>query len=492
MADNNFTFNISLSVLNHLGRNLYRSFITVLGEAISNSWDADAENIHIYIGRKNRCLIIKDDGIGMNESDFQNHFLKIGYSKRKEGISKSEKGRPYIGRKGIGKLAMLSCAERVTVISKIEGGEYVGGCIDNSGLDEAIQSDMTPDQYELGNWSLQDFEEYTLKHRRGTIIRFDDLHDGISNTIEYLKKVIALNFRFSLVLEDDQFDIFLNDEKISIDHLSNLANKTSYLWILNDIDDPYVSEKLTQPLLQKNPKKIEIGTNIQGFIASVEKPSNLKILTTNERVSIDLFVNGRLREKDILKHIPTTRIVESYLYGQIHFDELDDDKDRFTSSREGIVADDPKFQKLLDELKKNVIPIVMDDWDKWRLEANKDGDPDNERFTRKQRGARTLFGAVSEEYTPPTDTENKDKVDGWVNNLADDAEFNFSTYAECFVSENLIRHYIKDKKIELSEEAKREIEKWQQKENDNKGKGNISIEIRKNVSIRPHTYCHRI
>lgn len=41
-----FTFNISLSVLNHLGRNLYRSFITVLGEAISNSWDADAIKIY--------------------------------------------------------------------------------------------------------------------------------------------------------------------------------------------------------------------------------------------------------------------------------------------------------------------------------------------------------------------------------------------------------------------------------------------------------------
>ena len=47
-----FSFEISLSVLNHLGRNLYRSFMTVLGEAISNSWDADAENVWIYIDRE--------------------------------------------------------------------------------------------------------------------------------------------------------------------------------------------------------------------------------------------------------------------------------------------------------------------------------------------------------------------------------------------------------------------------------------------------------
>jgi len=480
MADRNFTFNISLSVLNHLGRNLYRSFITVLGEAISNSWDADAESVRIYIDRQNHSLVIKDDGIGMNEHDFQNHFLKIGYSKRKEGVSKSEKGRPFIGRKGIGKLAMLSCAKRVTVISKVEDGEYVGGCIDNSGLDAAIKDDLTPDQYELGTWSLEDFKVYTESHTRGTIIRFEGLHDGIRNTVEYLKKMIALNFRFSLNLKDDQFNLYLNNDLISVDHLRDLAGKTSYLWKVNEIEDPYVNEKLTVPPLVRNSKKIEAELNIYGFIASVEKPSNLKISTTNERVSIDLFVNGRLRVKDILKHIPTTRIVESYLYGQIHYDELDDEKDRFTSSREGIVADDPKYRALLEELQKKVIPIVMDDWDKWRLEAKKDGDPDNERFTRKQRGAKTLFSAVTEEYTPSSSSLNKDKVDGWVNGLANDAEFNFASYAECFVSENLIRHYIHDKNISISKEAKDEIQKWQTKELDSKGRGNISIDIRKN------------
>ena len=121
-----FTFEISLSVLNHLGRNLYRSFITVLGEAISNAWDADAENVWIYINKEENRFFIKDDGIGMTGDDFQNKFLKIGYSKRREGKVSPQKNRPYIGRKGIGKLALLSCADRITVISKKHGGDYVG------------------------------------------------------------------------------------------------------------------------------------------------------------------------------------------------------------------------------------------------------------------------------------------------------------------------------------------------------------------------------
>ena len=80
-----FTFGISLSVLDHLGRHLYRSFATVLGEAISNAWDADAKNVWIYLDANKREFWIKDDGIGMNAEDFQEKFLKIGYSKRKSG-----------------------------------------------------------------------------------------------------------------------------------------------------------------------------------------------------------------------------------------------------------------------------------------------------------------------------------------------------------------------------------------------------------------------
>src|SRR2546426_2201940 len=148
MKDKNFTFLISLSVLNHLGRQLYRSFATVLGEAISNAWDADAKNVWVDVERKKNRFFIKDDGTGMTAGDFQDKFLKIGYSKRKERTKSPVRQRPFIGRKGIGKLALLSCAKRITVISKVEGGTYVGGVIDNSDLDNAITDDLTPQQYQ--------------------------------------------------------------------------------------------------------------------------------------------------------------------------------------------------------------------------------------------------------------------------------------------------------------------------------------------------------
>src|SRR5262249_10412085 len=141
-AKSNFNFEISLSVLNHLGRNLYRNSITVLGEAISNSWDADATNVWITFDPRNESFTIKDDGIVMDADDFQGKFLKIGYTKRADGRMQTPGKRPFIGAKGIGKLALLSCAERITIFSKKKGKDYVGGTIVNSGLDEAITHDL--------------------------------------------------------------------------------------------------------------------------------------------------------------------------------------------------------------------------------------------------------------------------------------------------------------------------------------------------------------
>src|SRR5713101_6461942 len=340
-----FTFEISLSVLNHLGRSLYRSFATVLGEAISNSWDADAKNVEIYIDRSKHSFFIKDDGLGMTAEDFQDKFLKIGYSKRKSGTKTSAAGRPFIGRKGIGKLALLSCADKITVISKVKGGSYIGGVIDNSKLDHAIKEDLKPQEYPLEEWKAATFAKYTRGHKQGTIIHFERVKEGIRNSFPLLAKIIALYFRFSLL--DPSFNIYLDGKKITHKHLKPLAEKTEFLWTIGDHKDAYVDALTSR--FSKNPEDHESRQvrieSTKGFIASVEKPRHLKIMTTEERVGIDLFVNGRLRERDILKHIPTERIAESYLYGQIHFDALDDEVDRFTSSREGIVADDPKYKK---------------------------------------------------------------------------------------------------------------------------------------------------
>lgn len=477
MSDNmknnsEFSFEISLSVLNHLGRNLYRNFITVLGEAISNSWDADANNVWIDISTGNN-FFIKDDGCGMSKSDFQDKFLKIGYSKRKGNGMSSPNSRPYIGAKGIGKLALLSCAEKISVISKTLNTEYVGGVIDNTGLTKAIEHDLTPDKYQLGRVDLKSFAQYTSGHQKGTIIHFDQTKEDIKGTIPHLKKLIALYFRFSLI--DDSFNIFVNNEPVTFDDIKDLSEATEFLWNINDLKDPYID---TLSKLKNEPIGISNALKVKGFIATVEKPRNLKIAGTEEKIGIDLFVNGRLRERDILKYLPafSTRHIASYLYGQIHFDELDKDgKDRFTSSRDGIVPGDEKYRELIETLKEKILEKISNKWDELRLARDEDGDDENPRKTLKERRALSLYNLSSKDYYG---TENN-KVNSWIKELQPDAEFNIPSYVDCFLSENLIRKYIKAGKIQLTKEAKDEVATRRKNEQAAKNKGNVSINIRK-------------
>lgn len=467
-----FSFNISLSVLNHLGRNLYRNVITILGEAISNSWDADAHNVQIEIDRQKNTMCIVDDGLGMASDDFQNKFLKIGYSKRKNGF-KSTLNRSFIGRKGIGKLALLSCAQRIHVLSKTVTTETIGGVIDNSELDEAIKDDEIFGNYHLSPVN-RDLYRLLDGHTQGTAIFFENITEGIFNTVEYIRKAVALYFKFSLF--DPDFNIIVSGTKISISELTELAENTQFRWTINDFKDPLY------PMMNHLDSQASLSSRlkIRGYLATVKKPSNLKIRETDEKATVDLFVNGRLRERDILRHIPTARIVENYVYGQIHYDELDNGttKDIFTSSRESIVANDPLFTNFLDGFKKLFLQVI-DEWDDFRRKALDTGDPDNHRIKPKQRKAEELFNVTLK------DMESKEKfikkggiVEQWAQGLAKESQFNIPSYTECFISENLLRAYIQYTGMQLSSEAEKEANKWRERETGSKDAANISYPIR--------------
>ena len=469
-----FQFEISLSVLNHLGRNLYRNFITVIAEAVSNSWDAEAQNVWIDIDKEGNTFSIKDDGLGMTAEDFQEKFLKIGYSKRKDGKKATDGGRPFIGAKGIGKLALLSCAKRVSIYSKTAGTGYVGGVIDNAELDKAIKSDNTADQYPLEQPDFGRIEKLQQGHEHGTIIVFDGMKEKLRSSPAHIRKMLAMSFKFSL--HDKAFKIFVDGTEVSEADLADLAGATEFLWIVNGYTDGYVAtlDKLKSPAV---PKTTELG--IRGFLATVEKPRHLKITGTDERATVDLIVNGRIREKNILRHIPTQRIVESYLYGQIHFDTMDrEGTDPFTSSREGVVEDDIQFQSLMDYLKRDLLPEIIDEWDGLRLDRNLEGDDENNRKTKKERKARDLVNAAKDDYKLEDAAPNKDKVDNWLDALQNDAQYNLQSYIDCFLSENLIRSYLVEKAIPLTTVAAKDAAKWKTIEADNLGKANISWAIR--------------
>jgi histidine kinase/DNA gyrase B/HSP90-like ATPase len=120
-----YTMRLSLSVLDQLGLNLYSNVAAVLSEVGANSWDADAATVSIEINTATGTITVTDDGIGMSTDDLNNRFLYVGYKRRDAGLNITPKGRPVMGRKGIGKLSLFAIADTIRVESA-KSGERAG------------------------------------------------------------------------------------------------------------------------------------------------------------------------------------------------------------------------------------------------------------------------------------------------------------------------------------------------------------------------------
>ena len=133
---------------------------------------------------------------------------------------------------------------------------------------------------------------------------------------------------------------------------------------------------------------------------------------------------------------------------------------------------------MLKEVEK-LLKKIIEDWDVWRIELKQDGDSENKRIPPKERKSKELFNEISKDFIPTgTNEPNKKKVEKWVSELDEDATFNFSSYGECFISENLLRKYITDKGIALGDKQEEKVKEYRKKAEDAKNAANISFDIR--------------
>lgn len=106
------------NTIEHLGIQMYSTLPPVIGELISNAYDADAKHMRIHLfDEGEKRIVIDDNGHGMKYDDLNTKFLKIGRNRRIDVTGqKSESGNRYvIGKKGIGKLSFFGIATKVEV-----------------------------------------------------------------------------------------------------------------------------------------------------------------------------------------------------------------------------------------------------------------------------------------------------------------------------------------------------------------------------------------
>ncbi|MDP8185328.1 BbrUII/HgiDII family restriction enzyme [Phocoenobacter skyensis] len=356
-----YKFNIDLNVLNHLGLSLYTNTPAVLTEIVSNAWDADATEVRININTDKNTITIFDNGHGMDSDDIEHKFLNVGYARRKDNRDKSPiYNRQVMGRKGIGKLAMFSLANIVEVYSQKKDSTQVALKIDVLKLQEAIRNG--------GDYETEQVRQKLEDIEVGTKIELSDIHKHINKTVPYLKK--HLSRRFSIIGEQFNFKVFLNDHEITLED-RGYTSKLEFLWCFdNETQEKLAGNISKQATLNNSITYDNRHFKIKGFIGSVKTPSELKDKENNvSNNAITILSNGRIFQENILEELDNAKIFTSYLVGEINADFLDatEFKDMAISSRQGLRQNDERYQILkmfiADALKK-----IDSNWDEWRKE----------------------------------------------------------------------------------------------------------------------------
>lgn len=394
-----FKMTLSLNVLNHLGINLYSNVSAVLSEVVANSYDADATRVDIAVDQEAEEIVIRDDGVGMSPAEVNERFLRVGYRRREEGGATTAKfGRPVMGRKGIGKLSLFSVAEVVDVYSVKDGSRS------SFRMDLADIRAMIGNELAGGIYYPTPLANFPDGMERGTWIVLRKLKKRTTNLVSGLRKRLAR--RFSVIGPKYDFQVFVGGAEVTSED-RDYFHKVQFLWAYGGADENEELAKRCANLESKSfapPATLEWGT-VTGWIAAADSPKSLKDDEGDSISQITLVVRGKVAHEDLLKEVSESGVFKSYLFGELRADFLDDngEADIATSSRQGIIEDDPRYRGLIDWLRQQVRSVGRD----WSDLRNREGTKvalENEKIkewfgtlkgdTRKK--AERLFGKINQ------------------------------------------------------------------------------------------------
>jgi hypothetical protein len=351
-----YEMRLSLSVLDHLGLNLYSNIPAVISEVVANSWDADATEVSIDIDRSAGTIIVADTGIGMTTADLNDRFLYVGYRRRESNPATTARNRHVMGRKGIGKLSLFAIAKTIAVETAKDG--TVSGLVLRS---DDIRAQMTSKE---GVYNPDPIAPEDLTLTAGTRITLSDLRlNPTEGTLNALRRRLAR--RFSIIGPDNDFRVTVNGREISVTD-RDFYPKIEYLWSLGEAGDTY------EKLCTKARKKTHLGGDVDaakgwevtGWVGTVDAQKSID----EETNVIPVLAWGKLIHEDLLSAVKPAGLFSKYLMGEIHANFVDEDglDDIATSDRQSLKEDDPRFVALTAYAENAVLREVGNSWRDWR------------------------------------------------------------------------------------------------------------------------------
>ncbi len=355
-----YRMTIDLNVLEHLADGLYSSVAAVITETVANAWDADATEVKIILDIPNDRIEIVDNGIGMDADAVNDHYLRVGYRRRKDGDT-TPRGRTVMGRKGIGKLSLFSIADLIEIQTKADGTEAAGLRIISHDLKKAMESSLA--EY---NPKPVPVPEGTFPNGHGTRILVSKLkRDRLREMApESLRRRLARRFS---VIGSDGFRVLVNDEDVTVADREDLKF-VEYLWTFGDspVDTTSCIDLKKMQRLDERAEGWDATWKVRGWIGTVDRPRRLATPEGNLN-SVIVLARGRLVDEDVLGRISGAEVYTKYLTGQVEADFLDDTEaaDIVTSNRQRVIEDDKRVGALIEFLQR-ALRKIADAWSELR------------------------------------------------------------------------------------------------------------------------------
>ena len=312
------------NVITNLGIQMYSTLPPVIAELVSNSYDAESEEVNIFLndGGDEKSIVIEDNGHGMSFEEINDKFLVIGRNRRKEEKSEKSKNgkRDVIGKKGIGKLAFFGIASivEITTIQDYKKTTFL----------------LNWDEMQAQKGDNKVYQPQILDNRKevsqesGTIIKLKGIKRRTGFSADDLAYSLSTYFQ---VFNEEDFRCFIYHNDIEKKNPLKVTNELRY--------------KGLESLVEWNSPWDELNLNTDEDNKSVnylDKITGKLIATKDETVpermrGIALFSRGKLVNKYSFYKLSATSFGYSYITGWLNVDFIEDfPKDAISTVRDSL------------------------------------------------------------------------------------------------------------------------------------------------------------
>lgn len=377
-----------IGTIKHLGLQMYSTLPPVIGELISNAWDAEATEVRVTIPTEqvtdSSVIVVQDNGLGMSDKDVRQGFLRVGRDRREDegtdetrGLLLTDVKRPVMGRKGIGKFSGFGIATAIE-IETVRDGATSRFVMDYTKLEQAakartISFDPMPPSGEV---------------RSGTRVTLRNITKFRTRSISITPLRRALARRFSIIGAAHNFEVVVNGHPISPTErdlqvlLDKRKDGTRYLWTYDDVEI-----------------KPETGWRVSGWIGALKRTDPLE---DGIQRGVALLARGKLvQEPFTFDAVVGQQFALSYLIGELTAEFVDGAEDTIATTRNSLVWDTEPNMALKEWGKREVNRIARE-WSDKRAKDNEDELKENSLYKR--------FNEAAEKNSNPKAKKIADKL----------------------------------------------------------------------------------